>query len=513
MGMRFLTPRKKMTLATCILLAVSVALKCGADHIEKSKPRFPHQWMQQPVPGMTEVPNGTLEHLAEFKTHLPIVVLEFTDGEPKPHKKWDPVLEYLTPVEENPFAGGFLRLYYNQDIPNRLSDDPIVETRISSRLRGASSLEFPKAQYLIKTLKENGRENHIDILGMGADWEWILNISYIDKSLLRNYMCLALAEEIMGYAPETRYCEVFRKRDDQYEYLGVYLIMESIKRGKDRLRLTKYDPHQTRSSFLVVRDRFYPEDLMLDTYGTIYGFTKTILSLRYPNKRKVTPRTLKYIETEISRFEEALYSYDPAVFVTYREMADLDTFVDYFIINEFFTNYDSVQHSFYTYKNIEGKLRLGPVWDFDMGIANTGTFEFNPESLSMRYGQWLSQLSKDGKFVQMLKHRYAELRGEAIAAGDNELSKAAGLLSDEAIERFIDGTVGYLGDARIRDWNRWRYNDHSVLHPGEKYRQPALLNNTRNFEEEIELIKTVLSQHGAAIPKGLDEMYETRIVD
>lgn len=510
----FSSEKKTMAVLAFLLLAGSAVLLTAAAHAKRNNPRFPHQSAQQPVPGMKEVPTGTLEDLAEFKTHLPIVVLEFTDGEPKRHAMWDDSEQISKAVEEDPFASGYFRLYYNDYSPNTLSDRPIIETRIRARLRGFSSLAFPKKQYLIKMETDTGAENHVDVLGMGAEWEWILNISQADKSLLRNYMAYTLAGELMEYAPEARYCEAFRKREDQYEYLGVYLIMESIKRGKNRLPLTKYEPHHAQTAFLVCRNRFDLTALMLDTYGTVHGLTDKIVSLRYPRPKKVTRRTINYVEKEISRFEEALFSKNTDAFLAYREMVDLDTFVDYFIINEFLMNYDSMTHSFYAYQHLEGKLRLGPVWDFDCCLGNNMVGEIDPEKTPMRYGQWLKEVARDGKFVRMAQERYTELRQDKPPR-NGEPSKAAGLFSDSFMENFIDEVIAYLGDARIRDWNRWRYDDHQALRANldrekREYVPPPLLRNTRNFEEEIEFMKNLIRVHGAVISRNLNTMYDGR---
>ena len=65
-----------------------------------------------------------------------------------------------------------------------------------------------------------------------------------------------------------------------------------------------------------------------------------------------------------------LYSQDEALFKTYDRYIDVDSFVDYFLLNEFFGNYDAGNHSTYMYKESGGKLHIGPVWDFDQAMNN-----------------------------------------------------------------------------------------------------------------------------------------------
>ena len=68
---------------------------------------------------------------------------------------------------------------------------------------------------------------------MGADNEWVLNVSFIDKSLLRNYLAYATAREVMPYVQDCRFCEVVWYDGQNYQYEGVYLLMEKNKGGKE----------------------------------------------------------------------------------------------------------------------------------------------------------------------------------------------------------------------------------------------------------------------------------------
>ena len=65
---------------------------------------------------------------------------------------------------------------------------------------------------------------------------------------------------------------------------------------------------------------------------------------------------------------------------------DMDSFVDFFIINEFFASYDAGQHSTYMYKSAEGKLTMGPYWDFDGAMDNSRMSLTNTNYMTV----WLS---------------------------------------------------------------------------------------------------------------------------
>ena len=44
---------------------------------------------------------------------------------------------------------------------------------------------------------------------MGANSEWVLNGPYLDKTLIRNKLVYDLARELNGWAPDTRFVELF----------------------------------------------------------------------------------------------------------------------------------------------------------------------------------------------------------------------------------------------------------------------------------------------------------------
>lgn len=480
--------RRKALILAIILIVVPSVVAVAVGYSNRAL--YPHERALPPVAGLKELPvKARLDELAEFQTHLPILVLEFSE-EPQIHAEWDDERGYMVRIIADPFVEGSFSLYNNETKPNRLTDEPEFATKIRARLRGNTSMRFPKRQFFIKMVNEDGSQNEVDVMGMGADWEWIVNISYIDKSLLRNYMCMAIAERVMGYAPETRYCEMFQKRGDEYEYMGVYLVMESIKRGKSRINLAKYDPFHAETPYILCRDRYSDRNVILDTYSSIHDFSLGYLAVRYPSDKRITDKSVAFIEADVTRFEKALYSDNPAEFIGYRDLINVDSFIDYFILNEYFANYDAGINSYYSYKDLRARLSAGPIWDMDQGIANNMPYVFEPEACAMQSGVWFDRLVKDGFFSRRLVSRYKQLRGY--------------LLSDRYIEGLMDEITAYLGDARHRDWNRWHYNDpDALLRDRVKRVHPALSSNTRNFEEEIVFMKDNLRLHGAWLDQHL----------
>ena len=319
-------------------------------------------------------------------------------------------------------------------------------------------------------------------MGMAAGSEWVLNGTFLDKSHIRNYIAYNIAGEIMDYAPNIRFCEVFLYDGETYTYQGLYTMVESIERALDRVNVTKYDEDRIESSYIIRRDRFSEDEVMLYNYGTVNGLTEEWLGVKYPSEAKITEETLKYIENDISEFERVIYSDDYETFKTYTNYINVDSFVDYFVINEFFGNYDAGLHSTYAYKDLTGKLTMGPVWDYDGAMDNATPWELEPDATAFKTASWFNALIKDEEFCRKVVARYNELRKS--------------YLSDEYIDEYIDELVDYLGASIDRDYQVWGYifEQETLVNVENKY---GVVNdrNVGTYEEEIERIKLALHKH------------------
>ena len=94
------------------------------------------------------------------------------------------------------------------------------------------------------------------------------------------------------------------------------------------------------------------------------------MNIQYPKSGALTEEMADAIEQEFSDFEKALYSFDYNTHdYGYQNYIDVNSFVDYFIINEFTQNYDAGYLSTYLYKDIGGKYKM-VIWDFNSACNN-----------------------------------------------------------------------------------------------------------------------------------------------
>lgn len=402
-------------------------------HIDPEKQRY-----QQHLSYNTQVEDTSLSIDEDtFSSHLPVVSIE-TGGVVIPGR---PEQGQHVKDIENSFIQADMRIYDRKGELNKLSSQPVLESKINIRVRGNSSRTFDKVGYLFKFTDDAGMERKLEVMGIEKDSTWVLHGPYLDKTLMRNYMWYNLAGQIMEWAPDVRYCEVFL----DHEYQGLYVMAEQISMGEGRIEMTKYDGKSNISSYIVCADRESVNDVQyLDNFTSYALRINGKLEVKYPGASRITPELTEYISRDFSRFEKALYSFDyDTARYGYQNYIDVDSFVDYFIINEVTQNTDAGLYSTYFYKDVSGKLKMC-VWDFNNCCDNYIEDQTPMAGFFMQNRPWYFMLCKDEAFMEKVITRYHQLR--------------KGILSEEAVESYIAGVQSYLGPAIERNFEKWGYS-------------------------------------------------------
>ncbi len=386
--------------------------------------------------------------------------------------------------------------------------EPTLRQSVIIGIRGQSSFLTPKKQYGFKFINEDGAEVDKSILDMPAGSDWVLNGSYMDRSLIRNYVAYSISGEIMEYAPRARFCEVYLREDASLElskdnYKGIYLIVEKIKRSPDRVNIRKSNEKYSDQSFIIARDKIKNGDNIIKTlWGSLQkehsigedGLVRpnSVIVGVYPGMTGVTEAQKSYITEYINKFEYALNSKnfkDPHQ--GYRRYIDVNSFVDYAIINELFMNNDGGNVSTYFYKDIGGLLKAGPVWDFDLTLGNSTTAKANgPTGFKMYNTPWYNQLFKDPYFVKVYKKRYLYLRKN--------------ILSDKNLMNNIDNAVRMLGKAEGRNNEKWYSAIDDTTLVGSQFNYYQEITQMKNFLLE----RTKWMDENLILLNRLDDMIE-----
>lgn len=422
---------RKLYIGLVVLLLLAALLL--SRHIDPQKQRY-----QQHLSYNTQVEDTSLSIEEDtFSSHLPVVSIE-TDGAVIPGRP-EPG-QHIKEIE-NSYIQADMQIYDREGELNTLSSQPVLESKINIRVRGNSSRTFDKVGYLFKFTDDMGSERNLEVMGMEKDSTWVLHAPYLDKTLMRNYMWYNLAGQIMEWAPDVRYCEVFLN----HEYQGLYVMVEQISMGEGRIEMTKYDGKSNISSYIVCADRESVNDVQyLDNFTSYAMRISGKLEVKYPGASRITPELTEFISRDFSKFEKALYSFDyDTVKNGYQNYIDVDNFVDYFIINEVTQNTDAGLYSTYFYKDISGKLKMC-VWDFNNCCDNYIEDQTPMAGFFMQNRPWYFMLCKDEAFMEKVITRYHQLR--------------KGILSEETVESYIDGVKNYLGLAIERNYEKWGYS-------------------------------------------------------
>lgn len=454
-----------------VLCGISVVGNSVVKSENKSKEKKRTTITKEEVKEWAAPDEESLEYydVGEFSTTLPVVYMN-TKGQQV--------------LKENAIWGNIALLDGNGEeqsvfsIPNSIY-------RATIKYRGASSYsKFDKKQYRIKFYKnEKDSAKEVSLAGMGANSEWVLNGPYLDKTLIRNKLVYDLARELNGWAPDTRFVELFVDG----EYQGVYLAVEPVTNGESRLRLAEFGLLSGETAYIVNRDRIDTGSEEIDTWGKTNGYTYNALYIRYPSKNKITEKQKEYIQKDISEFEQALYGKNFSdKRIGYQAYIDMDNWVDYFIINEFAMNYDAGNLSTYLYKELDGKLQLA-VWDFNNGFDNYQWFRTETDVLHTVENSWFQRLWQDENFRDRVCERYRQLRETTLA--------------DEHIAEKIASYQEELGEAVDRNFKVWGYSFKENLLAGTS--KEGTSRNIRSYEEAMKQLTDTIRERLVYLDKEL----------
>ncbi|MDY7090251.1 MAG: CotH kinase family protein [Actinomycetota bacterium] len=336
-----------------------------------------------------------------------------------------------------------------------LASTPAVATRSGIHLRGQSSAMFDKAPYRLEFRDGTGDDADYPVLGMPADSDWVLRGPFSDKSLVREALVYDLGREMGLATPRYRFVELYLNTDSQPvaadDYQGVYMLVETIKNSKNRLDLKQLDEDDTTlpkiaGGYIFKFEWLAAEEPILSCTGnaaTCWNY----LEVEDPSPLNTQQRA--WLTQYLQQFHDMLHSSRVADPETgYRSWIDVKSWVDLVILNELSREMDSYLRSTYFYKDREGPIVAGPLWDYDLTFG-TGGFFGNEQTAGWQYQQtrtpqandWFQILLADTTFQNDLKARWQSLR--------------QGLLSTASLNSRVDALTTPLTAAAQRNFQRW----------------------------------------------------------
>lgn len=420
----------------------------------------------------SETPSWFVAPIENLNSNLPIIIID-TKGQ-------------IINRDSDIIAS--MKIVDNKGKRNSITDtDFSYNGPIHIEYHGQSSFfnDWPKKSFNMELIDAQEENLDLPLLGMPAGNDWVLYGPYNDKSLMRNALNYELGRKFGHYAPRTAFCEVVLNGD----YIGLYILIEKIRRDKNRVNIAKLKETDIQGDDLTGGYIVKIDKGDWDEYGWSSQYNSAnggqiMFFWHYPKPDKIRTVQKQYIQNYISAFENTLMNTNWNNQSTgYYKYVDMPSLTDYFIINELSKNVDAYRISTFLHKDKnsnEGKLTFGPIWDYDLSFGNANYYfgertdgwvyqSIDPDD-SYQVPFWWGKFMQDDNFKSNAKCRWKNLRN--------------GVLHKDSIYSIIDSLSEKIAEARIRNFQKypvfgvWVWPNYFV---------------GNSYEEEIDYMKEFIS--------------------
>jgi len=324
---------------------------------------------------------------------------------------------------------------------NQVSSSPNLTTVAGIEFRGSTSQAdfyflpgYVKKPYGIEIWTDSTglTSKKMSLVQMPEESDWVLNASYNDRSFMRDFLAQMIAGRLGVLNSKTKFIELIINE----EYRGVYILMEKVKQGKNRVPISDLYPTENAGDSLtggyllkIDRRSVSPSTFWKSNFASgITATHKCEFQIEYPKYGIITQPQFNYIRDYINSWEQKLMTEnmnDPNA--SFRSLMDMPSFVNFFILTEVTRNVDGYRLSTYLYKDKQskgGKIKMGPAWDFNIAFGNADylngwmTNGFVYKAMENDGGKndywqvpfWWNKLIQDASFRKALATRWKEAR-------------------------------------------------------------------------------------------------------
>ncbi len=293
--------------------------------------------------------------------------------------------------------------------------------------RGNNSWDLmPKKGY---NLNFDSKES---FFGLPAAKKWCLIANYSDKSLLRNKLASVLGNEVFNasWNPTLNSVDFILNG----EYLGNYIVAEKIDIGSGRVavqdisdcsqkKIAKGDYTDQNGDGLVdLNDGGFVLEIDFRRDAAFCFDTKIGVPMTLKDPDEVDETIQEHIKSIVQNAEDVLYGdeFDDTE-NGWRKYIDEDSVIDWYLVNELAKNRDAAfcTSVYMFFSPSDGKLHLGPNWDFDIAFGNdreTDCGNANGWHIKTTWAStnWICRFFEDSAFVAKVKSRWNEKKNDII---------------------------------------------------------------------------------------------------
>ena len=394
-----------------------------------------------------------------------------------------------------------------------------------------------------------------DLLGIGgaSNKHWVLMANLIDHTNMRNELVSNLATDLGIDSMSTTNIVLILNGS----YAGTYELCEHVRVDKGRVDIFDWEEYaETVAKAICKRTSLNKDELTAAmetdfswvdgrfTYnGTTYNIADYInvpeftggflldmdfrsagvtsssdyvspfsssnnipLFVDKPEYARTNDNMMNYIKSFINAYEAALRSNNYTTeyngeTVHYTDLFDMDSLLGYWFVCEYTNNWDSMKNSTFLYKDLTGKAKMGPVWDYDWAFGNinmySGTNPFVADNWhttltglstweggfceqSYQANQWNRFLVTDPYFVTKAYELYKQIRPTLL----EDTIKDGGKIDS------LEKKYQTASDANDAKW-AYTYGDYSgyAFINGEKQHTQSQL-----FNPAVESLKTFITK-------------------
>lgn len=319
-------------------------------------------------------------------------------------------------------------------IKQDMTGDSLFGGDMEIKGRGNSTWDMPKKPYKFKLGKKAG------LLGMYESKQWVLLANYADKSLIRNEVAFEVSRRAgLAYTPAGRFVDVILNG----KYIGNYELVEQIDVGEHKVNIHEQEEGantlpEISGGYLTEVDGFAFTEAV--NFLTPRGMP---VAVHYPDDDEITDAQKIYITNHYNKFEDSLFAENfTDINKGYQQYFDLDSYVNYYIVNEVMGNPD-IFWSTYMYKDYNNdKLYSGPVWDFDIAANNDDRIGDAVNSLMFDVAHeprlWINRLMEDPAFRKAVRERWNTLKANI-----------------NTVPAFADALALQLQYSQAKNFQRW----------------------------------------------------------